>query len=456
MLFKVDFEKAFDSISWVFLDSVLSQMGFPALWRKWVMGLLMTARTSILVNGSPTLEFDIQRGVRQGDPLSPLLFILAMEALHIATKSAVDVGIFKGLKTPGEGPTISHLLYADDALFVGEWSDENFHNLARMLRCFHLSSGLKVNFSKSKVFGIGVGHNDVLETASIPGCEKGSLPFSYLGLPVGSNMGLVKNWKPIIERFENKLSLWKARTLSFGGRMTLVKALLGGSSEDEQQKPFWKQTNKEFLAEKRKNGTGVFHPKNAQTCLKCNEAGHIASDCSKDIKAKQGASQKMKDKVVEKSEKSKIFKNSKNEVGECSKKKTKFYKRQGNDNQVWVAKKDEVKVGDESGSTKPEEPQVIEKSSENDDVLPSLKFEEVKKKIGKIEFSNQFYDDEKEFDVEKTFNGNVKKIFGKMLSGKAKGVKDFYATKKATYNPTAEELKVLKSEKTWREVCFPE
>ncbi|KAJ0883995.1 putative transcription factor interactor and regulator CCHC(Zn) family [Helianthus annuus] len=230
----------------------------------------------------------------------------------------------------------------------------------------------------------------------------------------------------------------------------------GGSSEYEQQKPFWRQTNKEFLAEKRKIGTGVFHPRNAQTCLKCNEAGHIASDCSKDIKTKQGASQKMKDKVEEKSEKSKIFKNSKNEVGECSKKKTKFYKRQGNDNQVWVAKKGEVNVGDESGSTKPEEPQVMEKISENDDVLPSLKFEEVKKKIGKIEISNQFYDDEKEFDVEKTFNGNVKKIFGKMLSGKAKGVKDFYATKKATYNPTAEELKVLKSEKTWREVCFPE
>ncbi|XP_021984670.1 uncharacterized protein LOC110880455 [Helianthus annuus] len=227
MLFKVDFEKAFDSISWVFLDSVVSQMGFPALWRKWVMGLLKTARTSILVNGSPTLEFDVQRGVRQGDPLSPLLFILAMEALHIATESAVNVGIFKGVKTPGEGPSISHLLYADDALFVGEWSEENFHNLARLLRCFHLSSGLKVNFSKSKVFGVGVGNNDVSEMASILGNEKGSLPFSYLGLPVGSNMGLVKNWKPVIDRFEKKLSLWKARTLSFGGRMTLVKAVLG-------------------------------------------------------------------------------------------------------------------------------------------------------------------------------------------------------------------------------------
>ncbi|XP_035834166.1 secreted RxLR effector protein 78-like [Helianthus annuus] len=170
MLFKVNFEKAFDSISWEFMKSVLAQMGFPALWRKWVMGLLKTARTSILVNGSPTAEFEIQRGVRQGDPLSPLLFILAMEALHIATESAVNCDIFKGITTPGSGPTISHLLYADDALFVGEWSEDNFHNLARLLRCFHLSSGLKVNFSKSKVFGVGVGNGDISEMATILGC----------------------------------------------------------------------------------------------------------------------------------------------------------------------------------------------------------------------------------------------------------------------------------------------
>ncbi|KAJ0501742.1 putative RNA-directed DNA polymerase [Helianthus annuus] len=148
MLFKVDFEKAFDSLKWEFLDSVLAQMGFPALWRKWVLGILSSARSSILVNESPTLEFNIQREVRQGDPLSRLLFILAMEALHVATESALEQGIFKGIKTLGDGPTISHLLYPDDVLFVVEWPEANFHNLARLLRCFHLSSGLKVNFKK--------------------------------------------------------------------------------------------------------------------------------------------------------------------------------------------------------------------------------------------------------------------------------------------------------------------
>ncbi|KAJ0820319.1 hypothetical protein HanPSC8_Chr16g0706531 [Helianthus annuus] len=149
----------------------------------------------------------------------------------------------------------------------------------------------------------------------------------------------------------------------------------------------------------------------------------------------------------------KFLKIQKYEVGECSKKN--FYKKKEKDNQVWVVKKNDENVGDESGSTKPEKPQVEEKISVNDDDFPSLKFEEVKKKIGKVDISKQFYSKKKEFDVEKTFNGNVKKIFGKMLNGKAKGVKDFYATKKATYNPTAQELKAIKSEKTWMEVCFP-
>ncbi|XP_035838804.1 secreted RxLR effector protein 78-like [Helianthus annuus] len=148
MLFKVDFEKEFDSINWGFLDSVLSQIGFPGLWRKWVMDILSSARMSILVNGSPTLEFNVQMGVRQGDPLSPLLFSIGMEALHVATGSALDSGIYKGVKVSITGLTISQLLYADDVLFMGEWTESNFHNLARMLRCFHLSLGLKVNFSK--------------------------------------------------------------------------------------------------------------------------------------------------------------------------------------------------------------------------------------------------------------------------------------------------------------------
>ncbi|KAL4565722.1 hypothetical protein LXL04_029825 [Taraxacum kok-saghyz] len=226
LMFKVDFEKAFDSINWNYLESVMNQMGFESKWRQWIRGCLNSSWTSVIINGSPTNEFKISKGVRQGDPLSPFLFIIAMEDLNVAMETARDKGLFEGVHIPN-GPTLTHLFYADDALFVGEWSCSNLKNLARILNCFNVVSGLKVNFHKSKVFGIGVAEDETSSYASILGCEAGQFPFNYLGVPVGANMNLKKNWKPIIDKFEAKLSPWKSKTLSFGGRLTLISSVLG-------------------------------------------------------------------------------------------------------------------------------------------------------------------------------------------------------------------------------------
>ncbi|GKB01228.1 cysteine-rich receptor-like protein kinase [Tanacetum coccineum] len=97
-MLKVDFEKAFDSISWSFLDSTMMQMGFSFKWRQWMRACLNSGYTSVLVNGSPTPEFKIERSLRQGDPLSPLLFILAIEALNVILTEAKSKNLFKGVK----------------------------------------------------------------------------------------------------------------------------------------------------------------------------------------------------------------------------------------------------------------------------------------------------------------------------------------------------------------------
>ncbi|XP_071726422.1 uncharacterized protein [Rutidosis leptorrhynchoides] len=226
LIFKVDFEKAFDSLNWSFLFEVMECMGFGARWRSWIKSCLCSASISILINGSPTSEFHLGRGVRQGDPLSPFLFIIAAEGLNILSKVAVSKGLYKGVEVGAEKVVISHLQYADDTIFFGEWSRRNARNLMYLLECFEKASGLKVNYNKSQLYGIGVNCSEVENLASWCNCQAGSLPFIYLGLPVGSNMKKLESWNPVIDKFTKRLADWRARSVSFGGRLTLVKSVL--------------------------------------------------------------------------------------------------------------------------------------------------------------------------------------------------------------------------------------
>ncbi|XP_022033057.1 uncharacterized protein LOC110934177 [Helianthus annuus] len=201
-------------------------MNFPEKWRLWVRGILMPSRSSILVNGSPTCEFQCHRGVRQGDPLSPFIFILAMEALSSFMVSANSAGLIRGISLPNGGPSVSHLVFADGVMLMGEWSEQSILNVKRLMRCFYLVSGLKINLKKSCLYNVGVSPEVCDQTANLLGCKAGSLPFTYLGLNVRGNMNRYHNWAPVIDSFEARLSLWKASTFSIGGRTTLVKSVL--------------------------------------------------------------------------------------------------------------------------------------------------------------------------------------------------------------------------------------
>nr|GEZ33599.1 RNA-directed DNA polymerase, eukaryota [Tanacetum cinerariifolium] len=183
---------------------------------------------SILVNGSPTAEFPICCGLKQGDPLAPLFFILVMETLHISVSRAVNEGIFRGLHIQGS-VILSHLFYTDDAVFIGEWSDSNLDNMLWILNCFYLASGLRINVSKSQVLGIGVPSDIVQQGASRIGCDIMKTPFKYLGVIVGDNMSRLSAWSNSIQKIHAKLSKWKVKTLSIGGRLTLLKSVLGAT-----------------------------------------------------------------------------------------------------------------------------------------------------------------------------------------------------------------------------------
>ncbi|GJT61458.1 RNA-directed DNA polymerase, eukaryota [Tanacetum coccineum] len=169
LIFKVDFEKAYDSVRWDFLDDILKKFGFGEKWCKWIQSCLRSSRGSILINGSPTEEFQFYKGLKQGDSLSPLLFILIMESLHLSFQRVVDNGMFNGIKL-SSSLSISHLFYADDAVFMGQWCDGNISTLIHVLECFYRASGLRINMSKSKILGVNVDSDKVKGAASKLGC----------------------------------------------------------------------------------------------------------------------------------------------------------------------------------------------------------------------------------------------------------------------------------------------
>nr|GEU68052.1 RNA-directed DNA polymerase, eukaryota, reverse transcriptase zinc-binding domain protein [Tanacetum cinerariifolium] len=166
LVFKIDFENAFDSISWDFLFQVMRFMGFNDTWINWISGCLNNATSSILINGSPTREFNIQRGLRQGDPLSPFLFIIAMEGLQVAIEDAIVAGLYRGLKV--RNISLSYLFFADEAVFIGDWLTENISSLVSILECFHkkasmLSIGGRATLVSSVLGSLGTNVSHVAE-----------------------------------------------------------------------------------------------------------------------------------------------------------------------------------------------------------------------------------------------------------------------------------------------------
>nr|GEX05916.1 RNA-directed DNA polymerase, eukaryota [Tanacetum cinerariifolium] len=179
MIFKVDFKKDFDYVNWDYLDKTLKAFGFGSKWRNWISSCLDNAMGSVLVNGSPTLEFQFHKGSKEGD-----------------------------------------------VVFIGEWYNNNIQTLLSVLRRFYLALGLKINLYKSKLIGIGVSSNVVAVAASLIGCSILTAPFNYLGLKVGSNMSRITSWDDVISKVSSRLSKWKLKLFSIGGRLSLLKSVL--------------------------------------------------------------------------------------------------------------------------------------------------------------------------------------------------------------------------------------
>lgn len=118
------------------------------------------------------------------------------------------------------------MFYTDDAVFIGEWRDSNFSNIVNILQCFFLAFGLKINIQKCRLMGIGVTFSEVESVTSYIGCAELKALFTYLGVLVGGSMSKINTWSEVVQKVVSRLSNWKVKSLSIGGRLTLLKSVL--------------------------------------------------------------------------------------------------------------------------------------------------------------------------------------------------------------------------------------
>jgi hypothetical protein len=228
VLCKLDMETAYDHVDWNFFLYLLRRCGFGERWCLWIKQCITTARFSILINGVPSGYFGSSRGVHQGDPLSPFLFVLVMEAFSKMLGAFTSRGLISGFSVGSneqDRVSVSHLLFADDTLvFCGADASQVGH-IGALLVCFEAASGLKVNWSKSGLIPVGSAGN-VDQLAGILGCGTGNLPLKYLGLLMGASFKLKTMWVELEELMARRLAPWKRLYLSKGGRVTLIKSTL--------------------------------------------------------------------------------------------------------------------------------------------------------------------------------------------------------------------------------------
>ncbi|KAJ0833348.1 putative RNA-directed DNA polymerase [Helianthus annuus] len=224
--FKVDIQKAYDTVDWGFLKNVLVGFGFNDIMVNWIMLCVSTASYSICVNGNIHGYFQGKRGLRQGGPLSPYLFTLVMEVLTCILNHATRIDSSFRFHNKCEKQRIVNLCFADDLFLFARGDMGSARCIMSSLTKFTRMSGLIPSAQKSTGFFCNVPNNVKREILSIMPFVEGSLPVKYLGVPLISSRLLYKDCNVLVERLENRIDNWKNRMLSFAGRLQLIISVL--------------------------------------------------------------------------------------------------------------------------------------------------------------------------------------------------------------------------------------
>lgn len=224
LLLKLDISKAFDTLSWPFLLDVLRARGFSDTWRRWMAALLSTASSKILLNGHQGPPIQHRRGVRQGDSLSPMLFIIAMDVLHRLFIKAGTDGVLRPLEPAAVRYQCS--FYADDVILFIWPTRQEATAVKTILQIFSEASGLHTNLAKCSITPIYGGEENLADIVSILGCQVQQFPIKHLGLPLSVRKIPKAGFQSVVEAVARKLPPCHGALMARSGRLVWIKSVL--------------------------------------------------------------------------------------------------------------------------------------------------------------------------------------------------------------------------------------
>ncbi|XP_062116082.1 uncharacterized protein LOC133830168 [Humulus lupulus] len=226
-LLKIDISKAYDSIDWDFLEKLLHALCFLMRFIRWVMVCLRGSSYSLVMNGSIHGHFQGAKGLRQGDPISPLLFVMVMDYLtRLLLKASMEKGfrfhpLFKSLK-------LVSLCFADDLLLFCKATPRSVMILQQAFNDFTMSSGLSINQSKSRMYIGGLVAGDKVSLLLCSNFIEGQFPLKYLGVPLRPTKWRATDCDIILKKMRIRLNGWASHHLFYVRRVQLVHSVLLG------------------------------------------------------------------------------------------------------------------------------------------------------------------------------------------------------------------------------------
>lgn len=227
MAVKLYMSKAYDQVEWLFLEAMMRRLGFAESWISLIMKCVSSVTYSVLVNGTPCGKIFPSRGLRQGDPLSPYLFLLVAEGLSSLIVRVEEEGSIIGVPITVVGIRLSHLFFADDSLLFCKANFSEWGNLNHILHKYELGSGQKLNFEKTSIFFSKNTRMEFRQFLRDSARIQATASYeNYLGLPALIGRSKSKTFAKIESRVRMKLDGWKEKFLSQAGNEILIKAMV--------------------------------------------------------------------------------------------------------------------------------------------------------------------------------------------------------------------------------------